>query len=111
MNAATVVLWSLGAAWGVLLAAPIVRRTVRVDTVARAASLSIRSVSPRSATRARRRVSSLLRSHADGSLARALRSWQKRRSAHRTDRAIARELPVAIELLGVAVGAGCTPYL
>ena len=29
----------------------------------------------------------------------------------RADAALARELPVAIDLLGVAVGAGCTPYL
>jgi len=111
MNAATIVLWSLGAAWGGVLAAPLVRRAARVNTVARVASLSIRSASTRSTKRGRRRIPSWLRLRSDGPLARVLRSWETRRSAYRTDRAIARELPVAIDLLGVAVGAGCTPYL
>jgi pilus assembly protein TadC len=35
---------------------------------------------------------------------------QRRRNARR-DAELARELPVAIDLLAVAVGAGCTPYL
>ena len=33
------------------------------------------------------------------------------RRAAGADAALARELPVAVDLLGVAVGAGCTPYL
>jgi hypothetical protein len=111
MSVPAIVLWSLGVAWGVVLAAPLVRRAVRVNTVARATSLSVRSVSPPSSGRSRRLVPPWLRSRSDGSLARVLRSWHARRSAHHTDRAIARELPVAIDLLGVAVGAGCTPYL
>ena len=111
MNAATIVVWSLGAAWGAVLAAPLVRRAARVNTVARAASLSVRSVPPRSNSRVRRLALPSLRSQSDRALARVLWSWKTRRSARLADRAIARELPVAIDLLGVAVGAGCTPYL
>src|SRR5439155_23124141 len=33
------------------------------------------------------------------------------RASRRRDIALARELPVVLDLLGVAVGAGCTPYL
>jgi Flp pilus assembly protein TadB len=33
----------------------------------------------------------------------------RRRAAH-AERALQRELPVVLDLLGVAVGAGCTPY-
>jgi tight adherence protein C len=34
-----------------------------------------------------------------------------RRRARRTEAAVARELPVTVDLLAVAVGAGCTPFL
>jgi hypothetical protein len=111
MNVTTIVPWSLGAAWAVVLAAPLVRRASRMSTVARATSLSVRTVSPRSGALRRRLGVPRLRSGSDHALARVLSSWQSRRSARHADRAIARELPVAIDLLGVAVGAGCTPYL
>jgi tight adherence protein C len=44
-------------------------------------------------------------------VARVVRSLVARRGHRGTDAALARELPVAVDLLGVAVGAGCTPYL
>jgi len=34
-----------------------------------------------------------------------------RRRRHRRDASIARELPVVVDIIGVAVAAGCTPYL
>ena len=40
--------------------------------------------------------------------------WRPRRrvgASRRADAALARELPVGVDLLGVAVGAGCTPFL
>src|SRR5262249_6617425 len=52
-----------------------------------------------------------LRMHRDGPLVRVVRSFAWRREVRRGNRLLARELPVAIDLLGVAVGAGCTPYL
>jgi Flp pilus assembly protein TadB len=39
------------------------------------------------------------------------RDVRRRRSARRADAAVARELPVALDLLGVALDAGCTPFL
>jgi tight adherence protein C len=52
-----------------------------------------------------------LRDHSDGVVPRVVRSLRSRRGARAADTALARDLPVAIDLLGVAVGAGCTPYL
>jgi tight adherence protein C len=40
-----------------------------------------------------------------------VRALRSRRGTRGADVALARDLPVAIDLLGVAVGAGCTPYL
>jgi len=40
-----------------------------------------------------------------------VRSLLSRRATRNGDLELARELPVALDLLGVAVGAGCTPYL
>jgi tight adherence protein C len=48
---------------------------------------------------------------ADGVVARVVRSLVSGHGTRAADRVLARELPVAIDLLGVAVGAGCTPYL
>jgi hypothetical protein len=103
--------WMLGIAWGVVLAAPFVRRAGRVEVSARAATLSV--AVPTRANRARPwvRVAERLRVRRDGPVSRVVRSLADRRRARREERAIARELPVAIDLLGVAVGAGCTPYL
>ena len=105
----------LGAAWGVMLAAPIGRSARRVVTVERANTLGSRSV----ATSAPSRVWTRLRARVDagvqhlraGVVGRVVGSLTARRRAHGDDAAHARELPVVIDLLGVAVGAGCTPYL
>jgi tight adherence protein C len=111
MNASLFGLWVLGAAWGVALALPIARRAARMGVVARAAALS-----PIVATRAsggdgRSRVSTWWQTHADGVVLRVVRSVRGRRAVRGADALVAREIPVALDLLGVAVGAGCTPYL
>ena len=111
MNTASIAAWSLGAAWGALLATPLLRRAGRVSVVARAASLVVRPAPSPVALHARHRVATWLREHRDGVVARVLSSWRVRRRARRANAAVARELPVVIDLLGVAVGAGCTPYL
>jgi pilus assembly protein TadC len=110
MSAASALPWALGIAWGAVLAVPIARRATQVSVVQRAAALvphprasRRRRVSPRRAMRwwARR----------DGAVVRVARSVRSRRGARVADAVLAGELPVAVDLLGVAVGAGCTPYL
>jgi hypothetical protein len=112
MSAASWVPWMLGAAWGLVLATPLVRRAARVGVTARAAMLS------EAPGRLRRRRWSPPAwcapwwQRADrGVVVRVLRSLRRRRGLRAADATLARELPVAIDLLGVAVGAGCTPYL
>jgi tight adherence protein C len=101
--------WALGAAWGVVLALPVVHRAVRTGAAERASGLST------SATRPRRSSPLWVRAwwdgRAHGVVVRVLRSLRARRRARGADAALAREVPVALDLLGVAVGAGCTPYL
>jgi hypothetical protein len=116
----------LGAAWAVLAVVPVVTRARRVVPVARARELGrtrrrshreshggsregsgrhewARSLHERAAhLRARARTTMV---------ARVLEAPRRRRRAAREDAALAEELPVAVDLLGVAVGAGCTPYL
>ena len=48
---------------------------------------------------------------ATGPVGRVVGSFGRRRRGQRGDAALDRELPIAIDLLGVAIGAGCTPYL
>jgi Type II secretion system (T2SS), protein F len=101
---------ALAAAWGLLLATPLVRRARRTGTGERAATLGPAAVTPR---RARRLTisgsTSVLRLPAV--LARPLGEVRGRRAAWRLHRVVEHELPVTIDLLAVAVGAGCTPYL
>jgi tight adherence protein C len=46
-----------------------------------------------------------------GPVGRVVAGLRRRRATRRIEAAIARELPVTIDLLAVAVAAGCTPYL
>jgi hypothetical protein len=106
--------WFLGLAWGALLALPLARRAIRVAPTARAAALAprVRPASWRAGLGSR--VATLVRAQVNrrcGPVGRVLRALRGGRRAHVTDAAIARELPVVLDLLGVAVGAGCTPYL
>jgi len=95
-----------------VFALPIARRAARVEVTARATSLGLR---PRSRSRRVSVGSAWLaawwRDHSDGVVLRVVRSLRSRHGARGVDAALARDLPVAIDLLGVAVGAGCTPYL
>jgi hypothetical protein len=103
--------WGLGVAWAALITAPIIRRASRVRLSARveglvpAAAAGLRPGS-RLASVAPRWLG-----HSDAVVVRVLRSARRRRRERAADAAVARDLPVAIDLLGVAVGAGCTPYL
>jgi pilus assembly protein TadC len=102
----------LAVGWGALLAAPLVQRAHRVS-VAERCGLS----HDRATARTRRRVLVGAREvtrrviDATGPVARVARAFLGRRHERAANRALERELPVALDLLGVAVGAGCTPYL
>ena len=106
----------LGVAWGAMLATPFLRRARRVATVERAAVL-VAGVAVAARGRGRLRsaadrvVAAVMAPLRQGVVGRVLGSLTSRRRSRRVDAAQARELPVVIDLLGVAVGAGCTPYL
>ena len=101
--------WLLALAWGLVAAAPLARRARRRRVAVRATWLRIEpATSPAERPSLAARVASRLPLGAPGRVARALIS---RRRASRDDALLAAELPVALDLLGVAVGAGCTPYL
>ena len=118
--------WLLGIAWGVLAAWPLVQRARRDTVRARAASLHGRSVESvgapmhirsgvvraiaRGAQAAQGDVTRAARALAEPAL-RLARPFLARRREHASDAALGRELPVVIDVLGVAIGAGCTPYL
>jgi tight adherence protein C len=105
----------LGVAWGVILAAPMVRGARRVVAVDRAQTLgpapAASGPAPGPSARSRASATAGVRALRAGVVGRVLRSLTARRRAHRSDVAQARELPVVVDLLAVAVGAGCTPYL
>jgi tight adherence protein C len=101
--------WVLGLAWGALAATPLLARARRQGVDRR-----LRRLRPVPVARARtpprlvRRVATLL---STGAVGRVLAGVRARHRARRDGDAIGAELPVTLDLLGVAVGAGCTPYL
>ena len=92
----------LGIAWGVLAAWPFALRARRVSSVGRVTAL---------APVPSRRTIRLPRVALPASIARVVGSFLNRRDARRAESAVVAELPVVIDLLAVAIGAGCTPYL
>jgi pilus assembly protein TadC len=119
---ATVTAWLLGAAWAGLVAAPFAVRARRVRVGARAAALQP-AVAPLRSRRGAARTTATDRGalrRVAGSFAAALRGTvvgrvlsgvRARVAGHRAGAAVQRDLPVVLDLLGVAVGAGCTPWL
>jgi hypothetical protein len=106
--------WLLGSAWGALLALPLARRAIRIAPTARAAALATHAApAPRRWRPGARRVPvvRVLGSRRPGPVGRVLAGVRAGRRARVRDIAFTRELPVVLDLLGVAVGAGCTPYL
>lgn len=93
---------ALGAAWGALAAAPFVHRARRVAPSTRAGALGP-NVEP---ARVRR-----LRIPVPGIVDRVAGVLAARRRARVVAAQITQELAVVIDLLAVAVSAGCTPYL
>jgi Flp pilus assembly protein TadB len=101
------VITALALAWGAIAAWPFARRARRAAGAERA-----RSFAP---TRPRtRRLRTRLRRWTHGPLAPVIRvasAPRRIRANRRRDDELAGELAVAVDLVGVGVAAGCTPYL
>jgi tight adherence protein C len=108
--------WLLGPAWGLVLALPVVtwaRRAgirSRMDTLGLAVDLAD-APGGRLRRRGARRFAALAARVPTGPVGSVVGGWRRRRRLRAERAGLARELPVAIDLLGVAVAAGCTPYL
>ena len=104
-----VIVTVLALAWGVLAGAAVLGLARRVAVTRRA-----RAIAPRAAARrrsaARHVPIQLDRRPRVAVIARVLGAPMRRRRARRADAAVVTELPIAIDLIGVAVGAGCTPF-
>ena len=111
MSAAVVITWAVGAGWGTLCATPIAHRARRLVVTERIAALSGRD-GVRTDRRWRARlVPRWMHAHALDPGVRVVMGFATRRRARAAALVARREVPVAIDLLAVAVGAGCTPYL
>lgn len=101
---------ALGLAWGSLVALPILRRArvgasrARMSALASACDRQGRQLTPKRWARA-------LLAQLPRTLRTVLQRIEERRRARAVEQAVAVELPVTVDLLAVAVGAGCTPYL
>jgi tight adherence protein C len=102
--------WLLGLAWGVIAAAPFVRRARRIVVVGRARSTRPVPTAARHRGRWGRRARAL-GARSSGPVGRVVADVRRRRLERVGERALQRELPVTLDLLGVAVDAGCTPYV
>ena len=106
----TVLVPVIALAWAGVFATPFVLRARRVAPVTRAAALVQSRQSPAAPVSAARWSArfAALRDLAGARV--VLAPLARRRRAHAAA-GLTRELPVAVDLLGVAIGAGCTPYL
>ena len=111
----------LAVAWGVLLAMPLLARARRTRVSGRLAAASGPAGEPPAGSATAPRGSRLPPSsrrgravrwgtRALGPVTRVLHAVHAGRHARQAERELQRELPIVLDLLGVAVGAGCTPY-
>ncbi len=109
------VAWCIAAGAGLLTAVPLVSRGARDVTVRRTHELidTSRRVerSRHKRTKPLRLVEGLTRFLSTGTVGRVVRALVRRRRAASEVELARRELPLVADLLSVAVGAGCTPYL
>ena len=105
----TVLIWLVGLAWGALAAAPLAVRARRQRVDVRLHPLQPACDAP--ARRPPGLLGRVLAALSAGVVGRVLAGARARHRAARDAAALGAELPVALDLLGVAVGAGCTPYL
>lgn len=102
-----VVVLALG--WAAVVSAPVVRRARWAPSRARASELASGSVPPHD--RPREAWSSRALRRLPGTAGRVVTGVAHRHEARQLEEVVARELPVTVDLLAVAVGAGCTPFL
>jgi pilus assembly protein TadC len=103
--------WLVGLSWGVLVAVPLATRARRQRVTTRVTFLRAR---PERDARSLARLALLERvrvSVPNGTIGRVVTEWLGPRRARQDDAVLAAELPVTLDLLAVAVEAGCTPYL
>ena len=101
--------WLVAAGWGLVVAAPLARRARRRRVATRAAWLRIEPAA--SVVSRPSRVGQLAARLPLGAPGRVVRGLRARSRMRRDEAVVVGEVPVALDLLGVAVGAGCTPYL
>jgi hypothetical protein len=105
-----VIALALGLAWGSLLALPIARRARRVAPRVHTSVLASVQHSQRGDPTSKRR-GRVAMTRVPKSLRAVLGRVGERRQAQAVEHAVAVELPVTVDLLAVAVAAGCTPFL
>ena len=103
---------ALALAWGAVVALPLARRARRIAVSTRAGTYR-RSDRVRRARipRPRSRVHHLAALPPVASVGRVVSMPARIRRRRREDDDVARELAVVVDLIGVGVAAGCTPYL
>jgi Flp pilus assembly protein TadB len=97
----------LGVGWGLIASSPLVVLARRREVQARANGLA----SPGNERRASLRSPARLRRALPPAVIRVCTAPVRRRRARGAHEALLRELPIVVDLVAVAVGAGCTPYL
>lgn len=103
-------MFALGVAWGGIVAWPFAHLARRERAAAQVRPLAW-SRAGRSAVLSPRGLRRFGRSPVVASIGRVIGAPGVRRRVRRADAAIVRELPVVVDLLGVALAAGGTPYL
>jgi len=96
----------LGAGWGALAGWPLVRRANRAFVSRRLPTPT--AGTPRRLHGAREAFNRLVRL---GPVGRVVDGLLAHRRTARRDAVLVHELPVVVDLMAVAIGAGCTPYL
>lgn len=102
---------ALGLAWGALLAVPFARRARAAQPHARLAGLRPTQARDTTRTPGLRRWGYRIAAAVPGPVRRVLARARARRRQRAADDRIVAELPVTVDLLAVAVRAGCTPFL
>jgi len=100
---------ALAVAWGIVAGAAVLGLARRIAVTRRARAIAPRT-SPRRRFAPRRLCVGLERRWPVTVTSRVLGAPVRRRRARRADAAVVTELPIAIDLIGVAIGAGCTPF-
>ena len=102
---------ALAVVWGALLALPLARRARRISVSARADALRRSHRRSRRASPVRSLGAWLAALGPVATVVRVAGAPARVRRGRRLDDAVASELATAVDLIGVGVAAGCTPYL